>query len=219
MENAIQNAKAGLRENYPTLDEALDRAIQPHDRPFVIADTSDNPGGGGLGNTTHILRRVLERGIEGGAMAMIVDPEFVKLCEQAGVGATVEGDLGGWSDPVYSGGPLHVTAYVRSITDGNYVQKGQMSNGALIRMGKTAVVKIGGNQVIVASLPTQPYDLEVFRSHGIEPADQKFLIVKSAIHYRASYGTVAGEMVAVPLPGYIPPIPELFTFRNWKGGI
>jgi microcystin degradation protein MlrC len=135
------------------------------------------------------------------------------------VGATVEGDLGGWSDPVYSGGPLRVTAYVRALTNGDYIQKGKMSTGALIRMGKTAVVEIGGNVVIVASHPTQPYDLEVFRRQGIEPSDYKFLIVKSAIHYRASYGTVADEMVSVPLPGYIPPIPELFTFRNWKGGI
>ena len=214
---AIDREKDSLREDYPTLDEALDKAIQPGEAPFVIADTSDNPGGGGLGDTTHILRRILERGITGGALAMIVDPEFVKLCINAGVGATVEGNLGGWSDPAYSGGPLPVTAYVRALTDGNYVQKGQMSNGALIRMGKSAVVEIGGNLVIVASLPTQPYDLEVFRRNGIEPADQKFLIVKSAIHYRASYGTVAREMVAVPLPGYIPPLPELFTFRNWKG--
>lgn len=216
---AIDKEKGNLREKYPALDEALDRAMEPGERPYVIADTSDNPGGGGLGDTTHILRRVLERGITGGAFAIIVDPAFVQLCEKSGVGTTVEGDLGGWSDPAFSGGPLHVTAYVRAITHGMFRNKGKMSQGALAKCGKTAIVEIGGNVIVVASFPKQPFDLEVYRSNGIEPLDYKFLVVKSAIHFRAHYGTVAREMVAVPLPGYIAPTPEHFPYRHWKGSV
>jgi microcystin degradation protein MlrC len=219
MAAAIDREKGGLREKYPTLDEALDHAIEPADRPYVIADTSDNPGGGGLGDTTHILRRVLERGITGGAFATIVDPAFVELCEKAGVGETVEGDLGGWSDPVYSGGPVHVTAYVRAITHGMFRNKGKMSQGNLSKFGKTAVVEIAGNVVVVVSFSKQTLDLEIYRSNGIEPADYKFLVAKSAIHFRAHYGTVAREMVAVPLPGYIAPTPENFQYKNWKGEV
>lgn len=216
---AIDKDKENLREKYLTLDEALDHAMEEGDGPYVIADTSDNPGGGGLGNTTHVLRRVLERGVTGGAFATIVDPAFVELCEKAGVGNTVEGDLGGWSDPTYSGGPVHVTAYVRAITHGTFRNKGKMSQGALARFGKTAVVEVAGNVIIVVSFTKQPLDLEVLRSNGVEPADFKFLVVKSAIHFRAHYGTVAREMVAVPLPGYIAPTPENFQYRYWKGKV
>ena len=180
--DAIIKEKDKLVETYPTLDEALDLIAQPGEGPIVIADTSDNPGGGGLSNTTHILRRILERGITGGAFATIVDPECVSICEKAGIGATVQLELGGWSDPVYSGGPVSVTAYVRMLTDGRYPHKGKMSNGAIVKMGKTAVLEVSGNLIIVGSLRTQPFDLEVFRSHGIAPEEQKFLIVKSAIH-------------------------------------
>lgn len=219
LEAAINREKEHLREDYPTLDEALDRAIQPGNGPYVIADTSDNPGGGGLGDTTHILQRVLERGITGGAFAILVDPKSVEACEKAGVGSTIDLQLGGWSDPAYSGGPLPVKAFIRSISCGEYRFKGEMSRGALIKCGKTAVLQIENNYVIVTSFATQPLDLEIFRSQGITPEDQKFLVVKSAIHYRASYSTIAREMAAVPLPGYIPPTPEKMKYRNWKGKV
>jgi microcystin degradation protein MlrC len=149
-------------------------------------------------------------------MALIVDPASVAACEQAGVGASVDLQLGGWGDPVYSGGPLEVTAYVRMLSDGQYVHKGAISNGALIKCGKTAVVEVAGNIVIVTSIPFQPLDLEIFRRHGIAPEDQKFLIAKSAVHYRASYGTIAREMVGIALPGYCPPTPETLIYKNWK---
>ena len=213
----IQKRKDTLYEKYPTLDQALDMAMEPGDAPVVIADTSDNPGGGGIGNTTHILRRILERKLTGCALAVIVDPESVKLCEKAGVGATVSLSLGGWNDPEYTGGPVEVTAYVKMLTDGKYVNKGKMAQGAVMKLGKTAVLEIAGNLVIVTSLSCQPYDLEVFPTHGITPTDMKLLVVKSSIHYRATFGAIARAMLPVPLPGYIDPRPENFPFRNWKG--
>ena len=217
LKDAILQRKDTLRDEYVSLDAALDMAMEPADRPVVIADTSDNPGGGGIGNTTHILRRVLERNMTGCAFAVIVDPKSVAACEKAGVGATVQLQLGGWSDPVYSGGPVEVTAYVRMITDGIYYNKGKMAQGATMRMGKTAVLNIQGNIVIATSFSWQPYDIEVFYSHGIDPKDMRLLVVKSSIHYRATFGTVARAMLPIPLPGYIDPRPENFPFRTWKG--
>ena len=216
---AINRDKDDLYETYLSLDEALDLALEPGNGPVVIADTSDNPGGGGLGNTTWILRRILERKLTGCALAVIVDPASVLLCEQSGVGNMAELKLGGWSDPVYSGGPLEVTAYVRAITDGNYVNRGRMGHGGTMKMGKTAVLEIAGNIVLVTSIPTQPYDLEVFPSHGINPKDMRLLVVKSSIHYRATFGTIARAMHPVPVPGYIDPRPQTFPFRTWKGTI
>ena len=219
MEAAILAAKPGLKRHYPTLDEALDRAILPGDGPVILADASDNPGAGGLGDSTHVLRRILERGITGCAMALLVDPESVAVCEKAGVGAEVELDLAGKSDPAYSGGPLHVKAYVKMLSDGKYRNKGLVARGTIMKLGKTAVVEIAGNLVIVSSVPKQPYDIEIFRAHGITPEDQKILVVKSTVHYRASYGPIAREMIAVALPGYAVPVPEGFAYKHWKGEV
>lgn len=219
LEAAILAARPTLQRTYPTLDEALDRAILPGEGPVLLADASDNPGAGGLGDTTHILRHILQRGITGCAMALLVDPESVEICQTAGVGAMVSLMLAGKSDPAYSGGPLPVTAYVKMLSDGNYRNKGLVARGTVMKLGKTAVLEISGNLVIVSSVPKQPYDAEIFRAHGITPEDQKILVVKSTVHYRASYGSIAREMIALSLPGYAVPVPQGFHYRRWKGEV
>ena len=216
MASFIREALPRLTRSFPSLDEALDRAILPGEGPVVLADSSDNTGAGGPGDSTHILRRILERGITGGALAIIVDPASAAVCHRAGAGTEVRLQLGGWTDPRFSGGPLDVTARIRSLSDGVYIQRGPVGTGACGRMGPTAVVEIAGNLVIIASQPKQPFDLEVFRSQGIEPTQQKFLVVKSSVHYQASFGTIAREMIPLALPGYAPPTPDVLTFRNWN---
>lgn len=213
---AIEKQLPLLKQNYLSLDKALDRAMIPGDGPVVIADPSDNPGAGGLNDTTHILRRILERGITGAAIATIVDPESVKICEAAGVGAEVELALGGKSDPEYSGGPVQAKAKVLMITDGAYRNEGPMLKGMIYNHGTTAVLEIAGNKVLVSSLPKQVLDPQVFRKHGIKPEEEKLLVVKSSIHYRASFGRFAREMIPVVVPGYAPPTPEGYTYKNWK---
>ncbi len=208
-----------LVREYPDLDEVLDRIEAEGKYPAVLADSSDNPGAGALGETTHILRRILERGITGAAVATILDPESVKKCEQAGVGNTVHLSLGGWSDPVLSGGPIEMDAYVKAITDGAYVFKGKMSHGLWGTHGKAAVIEVGGNVVIVTSLTRQPFDLEVFRSHGITPEDYKILVTKSSVHFRADYGKIAKVMYTLALPGVASPNPKSYRYKNWKGNV
>ena len=208
-----------LDRAYPDIDEVLERVERAESYPVVIADSSDNPGAGGLGDTTHILRAVLKKGITGAAFATILDPESVKKCEAAGVGNTVHLSLGGWSDPSRSGGPVEVDAYVRMITDGVYTFKGKMSHGLRGTHGKAAVIDVAGNTVIVTSLSRQPFDLEVFRSHGIAPEEQKILVPKSSVHFAADYGKVAKEMYVVALPGMSSPDPKSYAYKNWKGKV
>ena len=208
-----------LKATYVTLDEALDKITSSNDGPFVLADSSDNPGAGGLGDSTHILREILKRGVRGAAVATITDPAFVEKCIESGVGTTIETELGGWSDPDYSGGPLKVSAYVKKISDGKYKSKAQMSYGTEFKHGKTAVVEIEGNYVIVTSISRQPYDIEIFRNHGITPEDMKILVVKSSIHYRATFKDVAKEMIPLALAGYSVPIPQIYKYKKWKGKV
>lgn len=212
---AIRERIPQLKAEYMDLDSALDIAVG-EEGPVTLADSSDNPGAGGVGDTTHILRRILERGITGAAIAVILDPESVKACIAAGEGNQVQLQLGGWSDPVYSGGPLEVTATVKKITDGKYVQKGPVQHGVIADLGDTAVLEIAGNLVMVASLSRQPFDTEIFYSHGIDPEKQKILVTKSSIHYRATFGKISKTMIPLALSGFASPIPENYTYRNWK---
>jgi microcystin degradation protein MlrC len=219
LEKAIIERIPLLKIDYPTLEEALAEAEEEGDGPLVLADASDNPGAGATGDSTHILRAILEKGIRGAAVATILDEESVKACEKAGVGNTVRLKLGGWTDPKYSGGPLEVDAYVRMITDGKYVIKGRITHGVVADHGKTAVVEIAGNTVLINTASRQPFDLEIFRSHGITPEEQKILVTKSAIHYRADYGTIARKMITLCLDGYAVAQPAGYEYKNWKGKV
>ena len=182
--------------------------------PVVFADISDNPGGGGSGDTTHILRKLLECGVKNAAIAVISDPCFVAEAVAAGVGEYVELNLGGKGDSAISGGLLKVRAYVKGITDGNYFNKDIMRQGLKIEMGRTVIVQVDGIEIIVISSRVQPYDREAFRSCGITPEDKELLVVKSAVHFRQSFDKIASRIVNVLAPGMVSPTPELLIFKH-----
>ena len=208
------------RELYAVSEQGKDKVGEFHLGMQLLYYVRRNLGSHGQAAVIpDILRRILERGITGAAVATILDPESVKKCEQAGVGNTVHLSLGGWSDPVLSGAPIEMDAYVRAITDGKYVFKGKMSHGLWGTHGKAAVIEVGGNVVFVTSLTRQPFDLEVFRSHGIAPEECKILVTKSSVHFRADYGKIAKAMYTLALPGVASPDPKSYQYKNWKGKV
>lgn len=77
------------RRHYPTLEEAIRQTQEGPEGLYVLADCSDNPGGGSPGDGTHILRGLLERGIQNAVIAAIYDPETVAQAEKAGIGAVI----------------------------------------------------------------------------------------------------------------------------------
>jgi len=77
---------SSLKAEYMTLEDALNKVGVSEGRALVLADASDNPGAGGLGDTTHILRAILNQRITGAAIATITDAVSVEKCIKAGVG-------------------------------------------------------------------------------------------------------------------------------------
>jgi microcystin degradation protein MlrC len=62
-------------------------------------------------------------------------------------------------------------------------------------MGTTAVLDTGKVQIIVVSRHVEPYDLGCFSSLGIDPLNKRFLMLKSRIHYRATYKPIAKSII------------------------
>src|SRR6266436_9170144 len=65
---------------------ALARQGKAGDKPFVVADYTDNPGGGGYGDATTFLKGLVESGVESVAFHAICDPEAVQQGMGAGIG-------------------------------------------------------------------------------------------------------------------------------------
>jgi microcystin degradation protein MlrC len=101
----------------------------------VIADGTDNPGGGGYNDTTPVLQALLDAGIENAAFGTIYDPGTVQQAIEAGVGATIEVELGGHTDESM-GKPVKARAMVKMLSDGVFKNDGPMNAGVESNMGR-----------------------------------------------------------------------------------
>jgi microcystin degradation protein MlrC len=172
--------------------------------PLVIADGTDNPGGGGYNDTTPVLQALLDAGIENAAVGTIYDPGTVQQAIEAGVGAEIEVSLGGHTD-ASMGAPVKAKATVKMLSDGVFRNDGPMNAGVESNMGPTAVLRIGGVDVVTISNRIQTIDLQAFLSQGIDPHSKNVLVVKSVQHFRAAYAPIAREVVLVDSGGICSP--------------
>ncbi len=186
--------------------------------PLVLADVSDNPGAGGACDGTAILVALLTAGIEGAALAVIADPDTVRLAGQIGHGNRGWFRLGGKIDRSH-GSPLEVEATVRSVGPVDFINRGPMGSGTRTRLGQTAVLEVGKQgsapvDVVVCDHRVQVLDPELFRAVGIVPEEKRVLVVKSSVHFRAAFEPLAGEIIAVDGPGLSSPNLAQFTYRR-----
>ncbi|MED4584882.1 M81 family metallopeptidase [Brevibacillus choshinensis] len=180
--------------------EGIQEALRSEGLPIVINETSDNPGGGSPGDGTHLLRAMLEANLEKACFGFIYDPEIAQLAHDAGVGSTIDVKLGGKTD-VMHGEPLAITAYVKSLTDGQFTISSPMGKGSKVSYGKTVRLQVGGVDIIVCSVKSQVFDEQIFLLHGIDVMEYKIVGLKSSQHFRAAYEPIAARIIPVDSPG------------------
>src|SRR6185437_3130757 len=109
------------------------------------------------------------------------------------------------------GEPIRMPAYVKTLTDGRFIQQSPMGQGARIDLGKMARIVIGGVDVLVYSRgKTQTLDAEVFLLHGIDVMRYKIVALKSSNHFRAGFEPIASEIIRVDTPGLVSA--DLFSY-------
>ena len=217
--NGLSELAWRLRRDFlvkPTpVNEAIKRVASAEEGPIILADIGDNSGGGAPCDGTVVLKAVLDAGLEGGVFAVMADPEAVMRISDAGVGKEVTLELGGKTDKLH-GAPITVTGFIRIVSDGKYIRKGPMGTGSEADMGLTAVLRVGGLDIIVTEKRLQPTDLQLYRSLGIEPTEKRFIVVKSSVHYRAAHEPIAREVIELDTPGLTSPRLAGFNFKNLR---
>jgi microcystin degradation protein MlrC len=163
--------------------------------PIIVADYADNPGGGGYGDSTELLRALLAARISDACFGPMVDPEAAKALHAYKVGETVRISLGGKTDPRFGGAPLDLSAEIKLISDGHYVGDGPMVGGLRLSFGPSAVVRVDGIDILVTTEPAQMLDLQQFRAFGIDPAAKTVVGLKSMQHFRAAFEPIASKVI------------------------
>jgi microcystin degradation protein MlrC len=218
MARAIWEVRDDFNVTLTPVSEAIAYSRSHPDDLVVLADGSDNPGGGGPCDGTVILRQFIEEKVESAVVAVIADPAAVSLAMAAGVGSTITLDLGGKTDHRH-GEPIHATAYVRLISDGSFAQTGPMGTGVRAEMGKAAVLVIEGVEVVVTEQRIQPYDAALLRSVGIEPTERRIIALKSAVHFRSTFQEIADRIFDMDTPGVHRPDFANYTYRRLRSPI
>lgn len=188
-----------ITPNYVDVETAITDALAVGDGPVVIADMADNPGGGAPGDSTFIVRRMLERGIGMAAVGGLWDPVATGICVGAGEGAKFQLRLGGKSGPV-SGEPLDLNVEVIKILRDASVEG---LSGSSRKMGDAAWVHAEGIDIILHAARTQNVSPNFFEIFGIEPMKQRILIVKSMQHFYAAYEPIAKKIIYCAAEGTI----------------
>ncbi len=188
---------------------ALARQGKPGDKPLILADYTDNPGGGGYGDATALLKGLVEGGVENVAFHAICDPEAVQIGMRAGAGSTLTLRLGGKTDAALGGGPLSLDGEVVCLTNGKFVAYGPMGGGVERNYGPSMVFRTGGTDIVVITNNGQATDLAQFTSLGVDPTRYRTVAVKSMQHFRAAFEPIARGVVLVDTgalcaPSYAP---------------
>ena len=180
--------------------DALTRAEELGRYPIILADHSDNTGGGSPGDSTEVLRTFLELKLVNALLLYMVDPEVARQAHAAGVGSRIDVTLGGKSHPV-QGPPVEAQAEVMALADGPFAYDGPMFSGLTGSMGTSAWLKIDGVSVVVVSVREQPFDMAFSRTLGIDCKQMRYIVVKSAAHFRAAFEPFAGSIHNVDAAG------------------
>jgi microcystin degradation protein MlrC len=185
-----------VTSRFLSVDEAIDRALAIAGGPVVIADVSDNPGGGAPGDATFVLRRALERGITNIASGYYYDPIAVRACAEAGLGTRFSLRIGGKTG-IASGDPVDLDVTVRGLAD----EVTQRFGAAPVQMGESAWVEAAGIHLVLTSLRTQVFHPEGMTKLGLDLSTCKLVVVKSTQHFHAGFAPIAKAILYAAPPG------------------
>jgi len=202
-------------------DEAVAEAIArvPGAKgPMVLADSQDNPGGGGTGDSTGMLRALVDGGASGAVLGVLCDAEAANAAHSAGVGAELALALGGKSGAPGQE-PYAATFKVLALGDGRFTATGPMWHGSRMRLGPMALLEVDGMRVLVASEAEQAADQSMFRHLGVEPCEQSIIVLKSSVHFRNDFQELADTILVVAAPGPVYADTSRLDFNNIRAGV
>jgi microcystin degradation protein MlrC len=186
----------GVKDGVAEAMRMADRA----ERPVVVADIQDNPGAGGTGDTTDLLKALVSAGAQDAIVGFLHDPAAASAACAAGRGGKVVLSLGGHHGPA-GVTPMVAEFQVEQIAEGPFLATGKINGGNRTDLGLMARISLGGVEVVVTSKRIQALDPAPFLQLGVDPAKKKIVVLKSTCHFRADFEAMAEAVLLVAAPG------------------
>ena len=162
-----------------SIEECVSAAINSATHPVVIADSGDNPTGGGVGDRVDLLRALVLSGAGGVIFAGLADRPATDRAYERGEGGQIPVSLGGTLDR--SSLPFTADALVVRLRDtGDPAER-------------EAVLRLGGILLVISSKRRPFHHISDFLALGLDPLAAKIIAVKS--------GYLSPELAAIANPG------------------
>jgi microcystin degradation protein MlrC len=202
-----------------SLDEAIEKARavgrDPSLPALAFADVADNPGGGGRGNTTFLLRGFYEAGVTGALLGVFYDPDLAAEAHRHGLGAAFEAHFNR-SETTRFSEPYTAPATVVALTNGHCVGRRGIYADLRLQLGPCAALQVGGVTIVVISHRVQCADPIFFEMMGLDIGRARSVVVKSRGHFRGGFDEFFGpeQIVEVDLPGLTSPMLNRFEWKR-----
>ncbi len=170
----------------------------------IWSDAGDNPGGGGTGKTTTLLKKLYEAKVESVLYGIFFEPEIAAAAQ--GKREITARFTEGFTVP----------AKVLKTTDGKCVGRRGIWAGRALELGPTCALQIGGVTAVCVSMRKQCADPVFFEMHGIDLAAAKTVVVKSRGHFRGGFDEyfTPDRVIEVDTPGLTSPVLERLHFKG-----
>ena len=223
LQQLVEEVKDAEKQFAMTLyepDDAVRYAMQVGEPglPVVVADTQDNPGAGGNGDTPGLLAAMLRCNAQDAVIGMIIDPLSAQRAHEVGENMAANFSLGAISG-LTGHDPVSEQFLVERLGNGQFTCTGPMFNGIRMNLGPMALLRCRGVRVVLASVKCQAADLEMFRHLGIEPSTARMIALKSSVHFRAAFEPIAREVIVATAPGPSLANPEDFAWTQLRNGV
>lgn len=185
-----------------SIEECVDWAIAAQTAPVVLAESGDNPTGGGVGDRAEVLAALMARDAQGVVFAGIADKAATDAAYAAGVGAMLDLRIGASLDT--SSTAVEARAEVIFLLE---------TDEARLR---EAVVRIGGIELVLTARRRPFHNIPDFTRLGLDPRTAKIVVVKSG-YLSPDLGPIANPSLMALSPGVVDQFVERLV-RNHKPG-
>jgi microcystin degradation protein MlrC len=182
-------------------------------KPIILADTQDNPGGGGTSDTTSLLKALLSHRARRVLAGLMFDPLAAARAHAAGTGAQIDLELGAHAG-VPGETPIAGRFTVISLADGKFTATGPVYLGSRMDLGPMALLRIDDVCIVVSSRKQQAADRAMFHHLQVDPRQFAVLVLKSSVHFRADFGPIASRVLVVEAPGPNIADPSKLSFKK-----
>lgn len=217
----VWSSRAALQENALPLPDAIKRARQlladGSGKAVCLADTADNPGGGGGGNTLYALRSLVDSSIHKTLLGSLCDSDAVQQAIRIGAGQAGRIVFNRHPADQYAETAAFDVKVIR-LVDGICIGRRGTIAGRKIQHGPSALVRVGDVDVAIISHRYQTLDPAQLEMYGINIRDYCLLVLKSRAHFQAGFDEffAPDRIILFDAPGLTSVNLAHFNFKNLR---